>query len=281
MPNNRRARTSRIMGIVGAALVATSLSACSTQVSDDKAGQSIAPSIPGVELAPELDHLHGLHIKADGTILAGTHRGLFAIGDSGDTVRVGDSDDDLMGLAGVTGSDTLFSSGHPGPSTSTAANPLGLRASNDGGRTWMDSSLAGQVDFHSLATDGKTLVGFDGASGVTVSKDQGRSWESGAALGVASLALTDSGTWAVTSSGLQYSSDDGRTFTEVAGAPSMVLIAGSSDALWGVDQDGFAWRSREGKGWEKRAKVGAVEALTAASYDSAYAATSQSLYALS
>ncbi|MCZ4569882.1 F510_1955 family glycosylhydrolase [Rhodococcus erythropolis] len=279
MPNSRRARTSPIVRLVGAALIAVSLAACSTQGNDDKAGQSIVPPIPGVELTPELDHLHGLHIDADGTILAGTHRGLFAIGDSGDTVRVGDSEDDLMGLAGVTGSDTLFSSGHPGPS-STAANPLGLRTSNDGGRTWTESSLAGQVDFHSLVTDGKSLVGFDGASGVTVSKDQGRSWESGAALGVASLALTDSGTWAVTSSGLQYSSDDGRTFTEVAGAPSMVMIAGYSDALWGVDQDGFAWRSRDGKDWEKRAKVGAVEALTAASYDSAYAATSQSLYAL-
>src|SRR3546814_3465586 len=108
-------------------------------------------------------------------------------------------------------SSDLFSSGHPGPS-STAANPLGLRTSNDGGRTWTDSSLAGQVDFHSLVTDGTTLVGFDGARGVTVSKDQGKSWESGGALGVASLALTESGTWAVTSSGLQYSSDDGRTF---------------------------------------------------------------------
>src|SRR3546814_12519195 len=80
-------------------------------------------------------------------------------------------------------SSDLFSSGHPGPS-STAANPLGLRTSNDGGRTWTDSSLAGQVDFHSLVTDGTTLVGFDGARGVTVSKDRseersvGKEWVS-------------------------------------------------------------------------------------------------------
>lgn len=279
MPNSRRARASPLVGVVGATLIAVLLAACSTQVSDDQAGQSGAPSMPGVEFATELDHLHGLHVNADGTVLAGTHRGLFAIGDSGDTVQVGDSDDDLMGLAGATGSDTLFSSGHPGPSSS-AANPLGLRTSNDGGRTWTDGSLAGKVDFHSLATDGNTLVGFDDVSGVKSSKDEGRSWESGAALEVASLALTDTGTWAVTSSGLQYSSNDGRTFTDATGAPSLVLIAGASDALWGVDQDGFAWRSREGKDWEKRANVGAVEALTAASYDSAYAATSQSLYAL-
>ncbi|WP_336882845.1 F510_1955 family glycosylhydrolase [Rhodococcus globerulus] len=279
MPNSRRTQTSPIVGIVGTALIAVFLVACSAQVSDDKAGQSVAPSTPGVEFTSELDHLHGLHINADGTVLAGTHRGLFAIGDSGDTVRVGDSDDDLMGLAGTTGSDTLFSSGHPGPSSS-AANPLGLRTSSDGGRTWTDSSLAGKVDFHSLATDGTTLVGFDGVSGVKVSMDQGMSWESGAAVDATSLALTDSGTWAVTSSGVQYSNDNARTFTDVPGAPSLVLIAGASDALWGVDQDGFAWRSREGKDWEKRANVGAVEALTAESYDRAYAATSQSLYAL-
>ncbi|MGH7965142.1 MAG: F510_1955 family glycosylhydrolase, partial [Candidatus Binatia bacterium] len=70
MPNSRRARTSPIVGLVGAALIAVSLAACSTQGNDDKAGQSIVPPIPGVELTPELDHLHGLHINADGTILA-------------------------------------------------------------------------------------------------------------------------------------------------------------------------------------------------------------------
>ncbi len=73
------------------------------------------PRLTTMPLSPELDHLHGLHVDADGTVLAGTHSGLLALAPSGNTTRVGTSDDDLMGLSGVPGTDTLFSSGHPGP----------------------------------------------------------------------------------------------------------------------------------------------------------------------
>ena len=115
--------------------------------------------------------MHGLTVDSAGTILAGTHSGLVALAPSGTTTEVGTSDDDLMGLAGVPGSDVLVASGHPGPSN-PGPNPLGLRRSDDGGRTWTDRSLVGEVDFHALATDGTVVVGFDGTrDGLQAVKD--------------------------------------------------------------------------------------------------------------
>ncbi|MDV8056474.1 exo-alpha-sialidase, partial [Rhodococcus sp. IEGM 1343] len=189
------------------------------------------------------------------------------------------STDDFMGLSGVPATDTLFTSGHPGES-STAANPLGLRSSNDGGMSWSDRSLEGQVDFHALAADGRILVGFDGSTGLLVSADSGSTWTPGAAAPAASLAITSSGVWAVTPDGLQHSTDTARTFSPVLDAPNLVLLAGAGDALWGIDTDGYAWRSRNGADWQKRSATGSVEALTAVDYDTAYAASPQALYTL-
>lgn len=266
----------RTLSSVLAVAVIVLVGGCTAQT-----GETATPdgTVPRVDFTSELTHLHGLHVNAAGAVLAGTHTGLFAIDPSGGIARVGASDDDLMGLTGVPGSDTVFTSGHPGESSS-AANPLGLRSSNDSGTSWLDRSLAGQVDFHALATDGRLLVGFDGTDGLLVSTDSGATWNRGAALDAAALTLTTVGTWALTPEGLQRSTDDARTFSAVQGAPALMLLAGAGDALWGIDSDGYAWRSREGVDWQKLARVGPVEALTATSYDTAYAATAQSLYTL-
>ncbi len=64
--------------------------------------------------------------------------------------------------------------------------------------------------------------------------------------------------------------------------PALTLLAAGppDNSLWGVDVDGNAWRSRDGQTWQKNSYVGDVEALTAADYDTAYAATAQKLYTL-
>lgn len=233
-----------------------------------------------IPLNPELDHLHGLHVGADGAVLAGTHSGLIALSPSGNTSRIGTSDDDLMGLTGVPGADTLFASGHPGPS-SDAPDPLGLARSVDGGATWEPRSLVGEVDFHALATDGEMLVGFDTSSGLRVSTDDGTTWTPGAELAASALAVNDGGVWAAAPGGLLVSTDGAATFTPVAGAPRLGLIAAGRDgALWGIDADGNAWRSRDGRDWEEFTRIGDVEALTALDYDTAYAATAQELHTL-
>src|SRR3546814_12634212 len=64
-----------------------------------------------IPLSPELTHLHGLQLSADRTLLAGTHTGLAAITPAGATTAVGTSDDDLMGLSGIPGTDVVFASG--------------------------------------------------------------------------------------------------------------------------------------------------------------------------
>lgn len=267
--------------LVAAAL--TVLVGCSTQqpgTTPTRSGSVPTAEVPAVALTPALDHLHGLHLGADGTILAGTHTGLVTLGIDGRTSRVGTSDDDFMGLTGVPGTDRLFASGHPGPSSS-APNPLGLIDSADGGRTWTPKSLAGEVDFHALATDGTVLVGFDGTTGLLVSTDAGATWSAGAPLAAAALAVTDDGVWAATADGLQHSTDGARTFTAVPEAPTLVLLSAAGDgSLWGVDTEGVAWRSHTGRTWEQKAVVGPVEALLAVDADTAYAATAHDLYAL-
>ncbi|WP_308206007.1 F510_1955 family glycosylhydrolase [Mycolicibacterium fallax] len=231
-------------------------------------------------LTPALDHVHGLHLDAQGTVLAGTHTGLVAIDTAGRTARIGESDDDFMGLTGVPGTDHLFASGHPGASSSMP-NPLGLIESTDGGRSWAAKSLTGEVDFHALATDGEVLVGFDGRTGLLISTNAGMDWTAGAALAAAALAVTDTGILALTRNGLQRSTDTGHTFTAVVDAPSLALLsAAKSGSLWGVDTDGTTWRSRTGQVWEQRAAVGRVEALLAIDYDTAYAANAQEFYTL-
>ncbi|GAB88752.1 F510_1955 family glycosylhydrolase [Gordonia rhizosphera] len=233
-----------------------------------------------IALTPALDHVHGLHVDADGTVLAGTHSGLRAIDAAGMTTPVGATDDDLMGFSGAPGTDMLVTSGHPGPS-STDPNPLGLRRSDDGGQTWTNKSLLGEVDFHALATDGTVVVGFDGTTGLRVSTDGGATWSPGATVAAASLALTSTGVWALTPAGLQHSTDQGRSFVTVENAPALVMVAGSTEAVWGIGADGFAWRSRDGNSWEKRSFVGTAEALAVAGFDTAYAATAETLFKLS
>lgn len=266
----------KVTGAVSALAAGALIAGCSSPAAAPVAPGDTAPS---VALAPSLDHVHGLHVDAAGTVLVGTHSGLRAIDATGTTTPVGTVDDDLMGLSGAPGSNVLFTSGHPGPS-STAPNPLGLRRSDDGGRTWTDRSLLGEVDFHALTTDGTVVVGVDGRRGLRVSTDAGATWEPGAAVAAASLALTATGIWALTPAGVQHSTDLARSFTTVDTAPALVLLAGAADGVWGIGDDGYAWRSRDGNTWEKRAFVGAAEAMTATGYDTAYAATADALYIL-
>jgi len=236
--------------------------------------------VRAVRLRPALDHVHGLLATGDGTLLAGTHSGVAAITRTGSVTAVGSGADDLMGMMGIPGTDQLISSGHPGEG-SDLPNPLGLIASDDGGTTWTSVSLSGEVDFHALATSGGLVVGYDGRAGLLVSTDGGATFTPGARIAPVALAITPGGVWATTADGLQRSTDTGRTFTSVAGAPLLVLVASGTDAsLWGVDTDGAAWSSPDGTTWDKRGRVGPVEALAAFDHALAYAVTSDTLYVL-
>jgi hypothetical protein len=269
--------TRSVVALIGAGVLAALLSACGADQPPDK--PAAAPTAASVTLDAPLTHLHGLHSGAAGTLLAGTHNGLFTIDTAtGTTSRIGDSDDDFMGLAGTSGTDHLVSSGHPGPS-SDAPNPLGLRTSSDGGRTWITRSLSGQTDFHVLATDGKTLIGSSGRA-LQISSDGGTTWTQGAALPVGALAITPTGVWAVTTDGVSRSTDGGRSFATVPDAPPLALLGGSDRGLWGIDTAGYAWFSPDGTTWAKDDYVGAVQALTVAPDGAGFAASSSTLFRL-
>lgn len=262
----------------GVALLGVMLVACSTGPQPPSA-ETTSTTAVSVALDAPLTHLHGLHVASAGRLLAGTHSGLFSIDlATGSTSRVGDSDDDFMGLAGASGTDNLVSSGHPGPS-SAAPNPLGLRASSDGGQTWSTRSRSGETDFHVLATDGTLLIGSDGR-GLQTSSDGGATWTLGADVAVAALAITPSAVWAVTPDGVSRSTDGAGSFTAVSTAPSLALLSGGTRGLWGVDTTGYAWFSADGVTWDNRDYVGSVEGLTSAPDGTGYAASSNAVYTL-
>lgn len=162
--------TVRIAASFVVCVLSAVVAACSNP--ESPSADAVFTSSVSVPLDAPLTHLHGLHVAKSGTLLAGTHSGLFSIDlATGATARVGDFDDDFMGLAGASGADELVSSGHPGPS-SAAPNPLGLRVSMDGGQTWTTRSRSGETDVHVLATDGTSLMGSDGR-GLQTSNDRG------------------------------------------------------------------------------------------------------------
>ncbi len=256
----------------------TSAVAATPPASGDAA--AVPAGVDETALSEPLDHVHGLLVTGEGTLLAGTHTGAVAVTTDGTVSRVGSSRDDLMGMTGIPGTDTLASSGHPGVG-SDFPNPVGLILSDDGGLTWSAASLTGQVDFHALAADGTVVVGYGGGDGVLVSSDGGQSFTAGAAITPAALAITPGHVWASTADGVQHSVDGGQSFSVVETAPLLVLVAAGPDgSLWGVDTDGVAWRSPDGATWEQRASVGPVEALAVTDEATAYAMTATTLYAL-
>jgi hypothetical protein len=183
-------------------------------------------------------------------------------------------------MTGRPGTRTLLSSGHPGPS-SPFPNPVGFIRSKDGGKSWDAISLGGEVDFHSLATDGRTIVGFDG-SGLLRSEDEGRSWSRGAIVQVSALTYAQDALWAATTSGIMRSTDDGISFSSAPNAPEAVFLASGSDgALWSFDRYGTAWTSRNGVDWRLQATVGEVQAVAAKDASTAFAITKDQLIRIS
>ncbi|GGV45965.1 hypothetical protein GCM10010293_54100 [Streptomyces griseoflavus] len=198
------------------------LAACSATDTTAGAGQDSAVPDPGT------GHLHGLGVDpADGAVYAAGHHGVFRL-DGGEALRVADRYQDTMGFT-VTGPSTFLAGGHPAPAGPEARSPhLGLIRSTDAGRTWQTLSAEGEADFHSLVQAGKVLYGFDSQSGrVWAGTDGGRSWDKRAKVEAFDLAVHPNSTetvWVANGTGLQRSTDGGRTFRPVPSAPAVVAV---------------------------------------------------------
>jgi photosystem II stability/assembly factor-like uncharacterized protein len=213
----------------------------------------------------ELGHVHGLGVDpASGDLYAGSHYGLIRLPGQGEPSRVGEVQD-FMGFT-VAGPNRFLASGHPGEDQEGPSN-VGLIESTDGGRSWQTLSLAGQADFHALAARHGLVYGSN-AGQLMVSAD-GRTWDTRASLPMADLTVSpeDPQTLlATTQEGLARSTDGGRSFQLVAGAPLLQLVTWTdTGTLIGVHPEGTLHVSSDGGAtWERRGSVaGAPQALTA------------------
>lgn len=206
-----------------------------------------------VETPPVFGHIHAVIPSEDGTVLVGTHNGVYTLSGNGEVDGpLGEYDFDAMGLAAL--GDILVASGHPGPETPAelGAPNLGIIRSADGGESWEPIALTGKEDFHVLAAapDDRLYGVGSSSTAVRVSDDAGATWAMAADVAAVALAVTDDGTvYAATPNGVLASRDGAATFEGLADAPLLDLLDASGAELAGVEPGGRLWlRSSEG-GW--------------------------------
>lgn len=264
----RRTARRRRLGVAGglaAVAVAGGLGYLTLRGGGDGGGgvEALAP----VEGDPGVVHVHGLGVDpGDGLLYAATHSGLFRVPEQGRAERVANRAQDTMGFT-VAGPASFLGSGHP-DFREDKPPLLGLIASTDRGESWEAASLEGEVDFHALHTAHGQVYGFDSTSQTfMVSKDR-EDWDRRARLPMRDFAVSPTDPDAVlatTAQGLVRSSDGGRSFAPVPGAPVLVVLGWAQAAgLYGVAPDGTVHTSADGgTSWGVRGSAGmAPEAFT-------------------
>lgn len=265
-----------------AALVPVVLAGCGSSGQTQPGAPGSSGSSGAVAVLPaDAAHIHGMAITGDATLLA-THAGLWRL--SGSSVeRVGTQEIDLMGFT-AAGAGHFYASGHPHGDTELQ-NPVGLIESTDGGVSWTYLSRGGESDFHALSNGGGAIYGYDGQLRVT---RDGTTWQTpSTSIAPAALAVSpaDGNTvLATTQQGVQKSTDGGRTFAPIAGAPlSLLLSWPQGSTVWALTPDGALYLSRDGAAtWARQGQVsGDPAALTAVGDSQVSVATSTGVYSSS
>ncbi|HUG24486.1 F510_1955 family glycosylhydrolase [Piscinibacter sp.] len=201
---------------------------------------ALCVSAPPVLAGPivTLAHVHGLAYSTDGKqLLVPGHDGL-AVYTAGRWSQARGPAYHFNGFSATR--DALYSSGHPAPAAGLA-DPVGLIKSSDGGKTWQSLGLAGESDFHTLATSFATNAVYVAnreansrmsQPGIYYTLTDGRTWQRGADQGrgymLHSLAVhpTDPAVVAAaTDVGLYLSRDSADTFEPLVG-DRVVITAG-------------------------------------------------------
>lgn len=218
-------------------------------------------------------HVHALAFDLDGTLLLGTHDGLYRLGlREARPRRVGTVSYDLMGLA-VRGPRSYLASGHPDAAAARReglpAN-LGLIRSDDGGRRWRPVSLLGEADFHVLRARDLRVLAYDVTGRrLLLSTNAGRTWKTRTPPdGTADLALGPArgAVLASTDDGVLLSGDGGETYARGARGVGPGLVAWpSSRTLVLVDGSGAVLVSADGgRTFARRGTAGGRPAALAA-----------------
>jgi hypothetical protein len=269
-PSKSSSRSRLPLLIAGAvAVVLAALAIWAATRGGDGADSVAAPGTGGQVGEVEVAHVHGLGVDpADGAVLAGTHYGLFRLPESGAPERVADRVQDFMGFT-VVGPGHYLASGHPGAGQSGPGS-LGLIESTDGGQSWQTLSLAGEADFHALEARHDQVYGLNSMTGEFLVSNDGRTWETrNAGVALADFAVSPDNPEllvATTQEGPARSTDGGRSFSVIDGAPLLLLLDWADDgALVGVAPDGAVHVSEDGGAtWTARGSVNsAPQALEA------------------
>jgi hypothetical protein len=259
MTTRTQLRTVRRVAVAAVALMA--LAGC---------GQAVSPPERAADQpeAVRLAHVHGLGINpADGNLYAASHYGVFRLPSGGAPEQIAGRSQDTMGFT-IVGPDHFLGSGHPDPSEAGQPPHLGLIESTDAGQAWRSLSLAGEADFHALEAKHGQVYGYDSQTRqIMVSADKA-TWDPRARLALADFAVSPDSPdllLATTQQGPARSSDGGRSFSPIAGAPLLVLLDWpATDRLVGVAPDGTVHTSTDGgTGWTVTGRVpGQPEAIT-------------------
>lgn len=219
---------------------------------------------------PGVVHVHGLGVDpAGGTLYAATHSGLFRLpaGDA-EATRVANRYQDTMGFT-IVGPGTFLGSGHPDPREDKPSR-LGLIESTDAGQSWQPLSLSGQADFHALHAAHGNVYGYEASSGEFMVSTDRTQWQTRSELAMRDFAVSPAdpeALLATTEQGLAASSDGGRTWDVVPGAPMLAVLAWVGDTgAYGIAPDGQVQHSTDGgQSWSPRGTVaGPPQAVTVA-----------------
>jgi photosystem II stability/assembly factor-like uncharacterized protein len=242
------------------------LSACSANltVGTSASGQGNS-AMQAVKADQSMEHIHNL-LLTDKGLLIGTHEGLWWQQGTSSPARIGKSHFDVMGLAPM--SDGIVASGHPGAGEEQV-NDLGLRQSGDQGKTWKNTSLFGEVDFHRLVASGATVMGVSAHDGALLrSIDSGKTWKTMPNPNLYDLAMDPTDPSIIvgtTQAGPIRSNDGGKTFVTIPNAPLIAFTSWDKARLVGVAPNGVVYESIDlGLTWRNIGKVpGEPSALSA------------------
>lgn len=226
-------------------------------------------------------HVHRLGVDSgDGSLLVGTHTGLFRLPAAGQPARVGTRRHDLMGFTALS-PERFLASGHPDPEDASLAKPglpplLGLVESRDGGRTWKSLSLLGKADFHGLVAAHGRVYGADATTGRFMVSEDGKDWETRSTTPLFGLAVSPDDPDVIVGTGQRgtlRSDDGGRTWRSLE-APELTFLSWETGSgLWGLGSDGTVFVSGDGSGgWERRGELGGGPAALLVADGTAYAA---------